>query len=180
MIGISSKVGIRENIKMNKIEIIACDKDDLKAIQRISRQTFSDTFDEYNTKDNMNAFLEGAYNSDKLANELSDINSQFYIVKVDGDIAGYSKLNFKDGEFELERIYVDKAFQKYGIGKILLDHAISSAKLQKCDHINLGVWEHNENAKAFYKKMGFERIGQHIFQLGDSAQTDYILTKKLS
>ncbi|AKP66279.1 GNAT family N-acetyltransferase [Companilactobacillus ginsenosidimutans] len=164
---------------MNKIEIVACDKDDLKTLQRVSRQTFSDTFDEYNTKENMNKFLEDAYSQETLLKELDDINSQFYLAKVDGDIAGYLKENYKDGEFVLERIYVEKTFQKYGLGKILLDHAISAAKLNHCDHINLGVWEHNENAKAFYKKMGFERISQHIFNLGDDPQTDYILTKKL-
>lgn len=164
---------------MHKIEIIACDEDNLKAIQRISRQTFSDTFDEYNTKENMDLFLDGAYSEEQLKKELNDLNSQFYLVRVDGDIAGYTKMVFAEDEFELERIYVDKNYQKYGLGKLLLDHAIASAKLQNCDHIKLGVWEHNENAKAFYKKMGFVQTGQHVFQLGTDPQTDYIYTKKL-
>lgn len=165
---------------MNKIEIVACDKDDLHAIQRISRQTFSDTFDEYNTAENMNEFLDNAYSDEQLLQELNDVNSQFYIVKIDGDIAGYTKINFKDNEFELERIYVLQAYQKSGLGKLLLDHAISSAKLLHCDHIILGVWEHNENALAFYQKMGFKRIGQHVFKLGQDDQTDYIYQKNLN
>lgn len=164
---------------MHKIEIVACDSDDLAAIQRISRQTFYDTFSAVNTKENMTTFLDNAYSKEQLQKELDSPSSQFYLAKVDGDIAGYTKENFDNEEFELERIYLEKSYQKFGLGKLLVDHAIGSAKLQKADHIVLGVWEHNENAKAFYQKLGFKKIGQHVFQLGDDPQMDYIYRKDL-
>jgi ribosomal protein S18 acetylase RimI-like enzyme len=43
----------------------------------------------------------------------------------------------------------------------------------------LGVWEHNEHAISFYKKFGFEQFGDHIFMLGNDAQTDLLLKKNL-
>ncbi len=43
----------------------------------------------------------------------------------------------------------------------------------------LGVWEKNENAIAFYNKMGFVRTGTHSFIMGDEEQKDYIMTKTL-
>lgn len=164
---------------MNKIEMVACNKDDLPTIQRISRQTFYDTFSEQNTAENMDSFLDTAYSTPQLEKELDDINSKFYFVKVDGDIAGYSKENAFVDYFELERIYIDKEYQKIGLGKMILDHAISSAKLMKLPEIRLGVWEHNDNAIAFYKKMGFYHTGQHVFKLGDDPQTDLLMTKKI-
>ena len=32
---------------------------------------------------------------------------------------------------------------------------------------------------AFYERMGFVRAGEHVFMLGDDAQTDYIMYKPL-
>ena len=43
----------------------------------------------------------------------------------------------------------------------------------------LGVYENNLIAQKFYKKDGFTRVGQHVFQVGEDPQIDYILAKKL-
>jgi ribosomal protein S18 acetylase RimI-like enzyme len=44
----------------------------------------------------------------------------------------------------------------------------------------LGVWENNERAIAFYKRWGFERFNEHIFMLGNDAQTDWLMKKSIS
>lgn len=41
----------------------------------------------------------------------------------------------------------------------------------------LGVWERNDRAIRFYARHGYERCGEHVFQLGDDAQTDYIMQR---
>ena len=42
----------------------------------------------------------------------------------------------------------------------------------------LGVWEHNERAKAFYKKFGFIDSGvTHNFPIGNTPQLDHWLYK---
>ncbi len=38
----------------------------------------------------------------------------------------------------------------------------------------------NENAIAFYQKMGFVQTGEHSFYMGDDKQVDFIMTKTLS
>ena len=42
-----------------------------------------------------------------------------------------------------------------------------------------GVWEDNTIDKKFYKKMGFEKVREHGFRMGDEIQTDYIFRKFL-
>jgi hypothetical protein len=41
------------------------------------------------------------------------------------------------------------------------------------------VWERNFKAQAFYRQWGFERFGEHVFQMGDDAQTDWLLKRKI-
>ncbi|WP_421040405.1 GNAT family N-acetyltransferase [Mammaliicoccus vitulinus] len=53
------------------------------------------------------------------------------------------------------------------IGKKLYDKSIELANDLSCDHIWLGVWEKNQNAIAFYEKLGFEKIDKHTFYMGD-------------
>ncbi|MEN9961197.1 MAG: Protease synthase and sporulation negative regulatory protein 1, partial [Bacteroidota bacterium] len=37
------------------------------------------------------------------------------------------------------------------------------------------VWEKNSRAIRFYEKQGFVAFDQHIFQLGEDAQTDILM-----
>lgn len=164
-----------------------CTANDVQQLQDISVLTYKETFDEHNSEENMNAYLEAAYNLPKLEKELTNPNSYFYFALVDGEVAGYLKLNTDAAQtepmdsksMELERIYILKRFQKNGVGKVLMGKALEMAEQLGKEKIWLGVWEHNDNARAFYEKKGFVETGSHSFFMGDDEQTDLILTKTL-
>ena len=40
-------------------------------------------------------------------------------------------------------------------------------------------WEENFKAQKVYERMGFRKVGQHDFKMGNCVQTDWILTKRL-
>ncbi len=80
---------------------------------------------------------------------------------------------------EVERIYIKSSFQKHGLGKYLLNNAIEIAIEHNKKNIWLGVWEKNENAIAFYKKLGFVQAGSHSFYMGDDEQVNLIMIKTL-
>lgn len=84
-----------------------------------------------------------------------------------------------DDALEIERIYIRKNHQKHGLGKKLFNKAVEVALMLDKQKIWLGVWEKNENALAFYKKMGFVQQGQHSFYMGDEEQIDLIMVKSL-
>lgn len=169
------------------IKIQKCNEEDLKTLQEISIETFNDTFKDQNSPENMNAYLERAFNLKQLERELSNNYSQFFFVYYYDEVAGYLKVNANDAQseemgeesLEIERIYIKKKFQKHGLGKVLLNKAIEIAMESNKEKIWLGVWEKNENAIAFYKKMGFVQTGAHSFYMGDEEQIDFIMTKTL-
>jgi ribosomal protein S18 acetylase RimI-like enzyme len=43
----------------------------------------------------------------------------------------------------------------------------------------LGVGEDNQRAQRFYRKWGFQVVGEHIFQVGSDPQTDLIMERAL-
>ena len=169
------------------ISIKKCTLEDLHSLQKISYETFNETFKNQNSPENMNAYLEKAFNLEQVEKELSNRSSQFFFVFYNQELAGYLKVNTNEAQsekmgdqsLEVERIYIKNTYQKQGLGKYLLNKAIEIAQEQNKENIWLGVWEKNENAIAFYKKMGFDQIGAHSFYMGDEEQTDFIMSKPL-
>jgi ribosomal protein S18 acetylase RimI-like enzyme len=167
------------------INIKKCTLEDSGKLQEISYETFNETFKHQNSPENMNAYLERAFNLKQLEKELSNSSSYFFFVYFNNEVAGYLKVNSNDAQseemgdesLEIERIYILNKFQKHGLGKYLLNKAMEMAMEQNKKKIWLGVWEKNENAIAFYKKMGFVQTGAHSFYMGDEEQMDFIMTK---
>lgn len=160
---------------------------DINELQKIGRQTFQETFSEFNSEENMKSYLEEGFSKEKLAAELHNEHSVFYFAMLDQEVIGYLKINFgasqtelKDSKaLEIERIYVSKAFHGKSIGQLLYDKALQIAKEKNVEYVWLGVWEENQRAISFYRKNGFVAFDKHIFRLGDDEQTDIMMKMKL-
>ncbi|MCP6151251.1 GNAT family N-acetyltransferase, partial [Klebsiella pneumoniae] len=82
------------------INMKKCTLEDLSRLQEISYETFNETFKEQNSPENMEAYLEKAFNLKQLETELSQRSSQFYFVEIDGETAGYLKVNTDEAQTE--------------------------------------------------------------------------------
>ena len=168
---------------MTNFTIRAITLNDLKALQSISKQTFTETFASSNTKENMDKYLEEALSLEKLTEELNNPNSLFYFIEDNNTPIGYLKLNMgasqtelnDNSALEIERIYVTQAYQGKKVGQQLYEKAIQVAKEKGVEYIWLGVWEENHKAIQFYTKNGFTAFDKHIFTLGDEEQTDIMM-----
>lgn len=156
---------------------------DLENLRKISIQTFKETFSDVNTEEDMQKYLVEKLSVEKLKSELENVNSEFYFAENNDEILGYLKLNFKDAQtekveenhFEIERIYILKAFLGQKIGQILFDKAIEIGRERNLEYVWLGVWEENYRAIKFYEKNGFKIFGKHKFVLGKDVQTDLLM-----
>ncbi len=145
-----------------------------------------ETFSVHNSAEDMQLYLNNNLSIEKLESELSSKNTEFYFALLNKEITGYLKINFLDTEIdseektslEIERIYVLQAFQGMKIGQVLLNKVIQIAGQRPVDFIWLGVWEKNLKAINFYKKNGFTHYGEHIFMLGNDAQTDILMRRE--
>lgn len=172
---------------MNTIEIYKIDITSLESLQKISKQTFFETFADSNSEENMQHYLNDGFSLEKLTSELLNPNSEFYFAAFENDIVGYLKINFGEAQteyidktaLEIERIYVLKEFHGKNVGQLLYDKALQIAKQFKMNYLWLGVWEENPRAIQFYKKNGFEEFDKHIFTLGNDKQTDIMMKLKI-
>lgn len=166
-----------------QLQIDKVTSSELELLQRISRLTFFETFSNQNTPENMHIYLNSNMSLENLCNEYNNTDSSFYFIRINGNVAGYFKLNFSQKypnnhekkSLEIERLYLLKQVQNKGFGKQIMNTIFEVSKLKNISTIWLGVWENNEPAIAFYKKMGFEEFGNHQFKLGLEVQIDKLL-----
>ncbi len=168
---------------MNSIEIRIATVADLEILQKLSIQTFTETFAAVNSAENLEDYIKNNLNITQLTTELNNTNSQFFIAYSNREVIGYLKINFDDAQtevidtdaLEIHRIYVLQTFHGKNIGHLLINKAISIAKSKTKTYVWLGVWEENYRALQFYTKNGFVVFDKHIFTLGNDKQTDLLM-----
>ncbi|MDB5124103.1 MAG: paiA 2 [Mucilaginibacter sp.] len=169
-------------VTLRKVEL-----DEAGLLLDFSKKTFYDFFAHLNEPANIEAYALVAFTPQKMQEELSNPNSEFYFAMLNGQVAGYLKLNFADAQtefrdekaLEVERIYVSGEHHGKHIGRQLLKFAVDTAINRQLDYVWLGVWEHNYKAIGFYQHHGFEVFSSHEFLLGDDRQIDLLMRRML-
>lgn len=164
--------------------------EDAAALAPLAVKMFNDAFagNPLNRPEDMRAYIASAFSLEQTRRELADRNATFFIAEIAGEMIGYAKLLEGATEdcvpdanpIELARLYVLKDFHGRAVAAALMEWCFDYAESKNYRTMWLGVWEHNFRAQRFYEKLGFRRVGEHIFQLGSDAQTDWVMEKKLS
>ncbi len=158
---------------------------DIKALADIGLTTFLETYAHLNTPENMEKYLVGKFTEESIGLEMNETGTIFLVEEEHQALLSYAKMRVNLTEMpdpkaiELERFYVKKTAQGQKLGKKMIDACIEMAKNQDFNLFWLGVWEHNHKAIGFYEAMGFTQFGKHVFQLGDDAQTDFLMKKQI-
>ena len=112
-------------------------------------------------------FISGTtkYTPEELRTILHDENTPvFAAVDEEGEVAGYAFCILKRQPFStnmrdfqtlfIDDLCVDEKYRGQHVGKRLYEYALAYAKELGCYDLTLNVWEGNDNARAFYEKMG--------------------------
>jgi ribosomal-protein-alanine N-acetyltransferase len=80
-------------------------------------------------------------------------------------------------ELHLLQLAAHPKYRRMGVGTKLLNHALE--KEQRLNHVLLEVRETNKAAIAFYKKMGFYKVGRRRRYYADTGEDALVLAKEL-
>ncbi|HEY0659153.1 MAG TPA: GNAT family N-acetyltransferase [Pyrinomonadaceae bacterium] len=174
----------------NNITIRVAAVEDAETLARIGWKSFHDAFAAHpaNHPDDMKIYMDEAFAPETIAGELREADTIYLIAENENEAIGYAKLKLDSREdcvsesvnpIELCRLYSLDEYIGKGIGKALMEKCLEYAQENGNDVFWLGVWEYNFRAQKFYAKFGFEKCGEHVFQLGTDPQTDWVLQKKI-
>ena len=170
---------------MPEATIRAASEGDAEPLAAFAARVFDEVFGPVNDANDMAAYLVEAFGPEIQRAEIAAAGSIMLIAEEAGRVVGYLHIvpspipacvSGPDA-VELKRLYVDPARHGGGTGKRLLDKGLALAGAAGARTVWLGVWEHNTRAQKFYRREGFERVGEHSFVLGSDRQTDWIMQR---
>jgi len=168
------------------ISVRTCNQKDIDTLVSLGIKTFRDTFDEFNTPENMILYINKTFTRKMIEQEMKQPGTVFFLALDGRKVAGYAKIKASaaPGEhnhapaLEIERLYAHKEYVGKRVGYLLMQTCLAFAKKNGCQMLWLGVWENNARAISFYEKNGFARFGNHTFMLGNDAQTDWLMKRE--
>jgi len=81
-----------------------------------------------------------------------------WVLEYDGEIIGYALMMIVLDEARLLNLSIAKAYQKQGLGRLLLEHMIQIARQYKAANMFLEVRPSNISAIALYENIGFNEM----------------------
>lgn len=161
---------------------------DAGALAEFAARTFTEAFGAATAPDDLATHLERSYRPDVQAAELQD-PAVVTLLAVQGPlIVAYAQVRRNpappdcvtaEDAVELHRFYVDAAARGTNLAMDLMRAALAAAVALGGRHAWLGVWEHNDRARAFYRKAGFVDIGATVYIVGADRQTDRVYLSRL-
>jgi ribosomal protein S18 acetylase RimI-like enzyme len=163
---------------------------DAAGIANLGRQVFTTTFSHTVAPELLVEYLDNTYTSSIISADAIKETLRIFVAVKEEDIMGFAQLRLDSSEgepcvmdltkpVELQRIYVDYSQHGGGLARALLHAAEEEARGLGFETIWLGVLPENTRAVKFYEKVGFSRIGEHEFWLGDHMDLDAIMAKSL-
>ncbi|MBT8294650.1 MAG: GNAT family N-acetyltransferase [Eudoraea sp.] len=173
---------------MQKIEIRLANRTDAEYIALLGRVTFQETFGHYfRDKNDLLEYYNRTFSVEKIRSSLEKSDNVYWISLVDDLPVGYAKLKLNSSiDFststnicQLQKIYVLKDFLSMKIGWELQNNLLAAASEKGFEKIWLSVLGSNERAINFYNRSGFEKIGDHDFQIGKEHFKFIVMMKSL-
>ena len=157
-------------------------------LRHVARRIFTETFRHLYDQKAFDSFCDATYSQEgPFMRDFVDPDVRWHVAIFDGEPIAYAKLtplrapvtDPQCGALELQQIYVLKPWQGKGVAEALMAWALESARESSAPELYLTVFDHNERAKRFYSRHGFEEVGCCEFKLGERVDDDRVWCKLL-
>ncbi len=140
-------------------------KNDIPICVKLIKNSFSIVAKEFGiTEDNAPSYVAFATTEERLLKQYNDGRLMFVCEDDNRQIVGYYSLaRISDTECELNNLCVDPDCRHNGIGKMLFEHALQTAKENKFKSMTFSIVEENTQLKEWYKRLGAEHIDTRKF-----------------
>ena len=158
---------------------------DAETLSKLSAATFSAAFAHLYPPSDLAAFLEQSYAVERGRAQLADPRMATWLMEAQGEAVGYATAGpcalphpeVTPACGELKRLYLAPAWQGGGRGSRLLATALAWLEAKTTGALWIGVWSQNFGAQRLYARMGFAKVGEYEFKVGESRDREFILRR---
>ena len=155
--------------------------DDLPAVETFSRALFRETFAYIPySEENLRRYDEDMLSVDYFSKSMQ--RGEVLVAHEKDRIAGYTitgPLSLPveqpiEPNHEIVRLYVHSDYHGAGLAQRFMAHMLAGYENHA---IYLSVYCENTRAQRFYKKYGFEKVGEYDYFVGDHTDREWIMCK---
>ena len=156
---------------MNNIEIRKAIFTDCHELSLLKREVWETTYRGIYPDEKINNY-DYIKNEEKFKGFIDNPSKQLYVAVNNNKIIGFIEFGepnrpFKDYKQEIGLFYIQKDFQRQGLGRKLFNLAFEYIKSTGADKFFISCHKYNLNAQKFYEKMGGK-----IVQVDDDSASD--------
>lgn len=156
---------------------------DVRRLAAVGRQAFLDAYGGTATRVDLERHVVQCFSETAIRLEMHRPTVRYALAGEGRTCAGMMKVRSDEvpprlpsaNAIEIQQLYVATEFQRKGAGGRLLDHAIRAARRGRKDGLWLSAWREADWAIGFYRRHGFESLGEIPFLLGETEYTDYLM-----
>lgn len=152
----------------------------------LATQVFLDTYATNGIRPDLAREALSAYSRETFTERLADPNICFILAEVNGHLVAFAEVAFASAcpvpgfaQVELARLYVQRHFQRLGIGQTLVRGAERLAREHGFESVWLTAWSGNIPALAFYPAIGYRDIGATTYVIEGQGHENRIFAKEI-
>lgn len=154
-----------------------CHIGDEASLSLVGKATFLETYAESTEATDLLDFVEAQHSVERYRSWLKSDSVRIWVAQTTtgGSVIGYavalsaSKVGL-DQQMEIKRLYLLHRCHQRGLGHLLLNEILTTARKVGIANLFLRVQEANQSAVNFYRTHGFSVLGREAFRVG---ATDY-------
>lgn len=145
---------------------------DISVLNVLATTVWVDTYCSLGLNPGLADYVRSNFSLEMLAQTLSQ--DEVFVAEKEGWIVGYAVVERPANESaELKTLYILPNNQGHGIGKALLQACEAAVQCP----LWLTCWEHNQNAHAFYRHLGFQETGDETIVIDDEPIRNLVFKK---
>lgn len=159
--------------------------DDAESLAAIGAATFTETFGHLYPPKDLAQFLAEAHGLARIRADLADPAKALWLAEAGGEVLGYALAgpcdlphpDVRPADGELKRLYLLRRAQNGGLGGRLMETALAWLLEAGPRTIWVGVWSQNHGAQRLYARLGFAKVGEYGFAVGETIDREFILRR---
>jgi diamine N-acetyltransferase len=159
---------------------------DASVLAPLGAATFSETFGHLYPPEDLQAFLGGSHSVDAWTRTLTDSQRAVWVAELADAtpigfiVVGACKLPIENREpvaGEIQQLYVLARHHNLRLGSRLMEIGLEWLEAHGRAPLYVGVWSANFGAQRFYRRYGFDKVGEYGFPVGKTVDREFILRR---
>lgn len=170
-----------QNIRKYTVNIIfeqVVNDEQIKKLANTANVVWHDAFREIITLAQIEYMIEKFQSFNALTEAVNKNGYEYYFIKVDNNVAGYTGIKAENGKLFLSKLYILKEYRGKQLASKTFEFVESLAKKRNLKSVWLTVNRNNKHAIDVYKHRGFVVTRTQVADIGNGfVMDDYIFEK---